>query len=163
MLYAFIQSSNYSNVYNILEPEALDLESYRRYIEQNHVNSNNSFPKILCKKIECNQNAFACQMAHRYGAPSMSAVLVSNPPNSFTSIWSRILWQRPCIGQSICWMKGFALCITAGTWTLSLPIRYRKMLIDLWSGMDLKSIVRHVANHLSSIQNWPGNKYVFFI
>lgn len=38
MLYAFIQSSNYSNVYNILQPEALDLESYRKYIEQNHVN-----------------------------------------------------------------------------------------------------------------------------
>lgn len=37
MLYAFIQSSNYSNVYNILQPEALDLESYRKYIEQNHV------------------------------------------------------------------------------------------------------------------------------
>lgn len=37
MLYAFMQSSNYSNLYNILQPEAMDLESYRRYIEQPHV------------------------------------------------------------------------------------------------------------------------------
>lgn len=40
MIYAFIQSSNYSNVYNILQPEALDLESYRNFVEQNHVNAN---------------------------------------------------------------------------------------------------------------------------
>lgn len=37
ILYAFIQSSKYSNVYNIREPESLDLDSYREYIEQTHV------------------------------------------------------------------------------------------------------------------------------
>lgn len=37
MLYAFLQSSNYSNLYNILQPEELDLESYRNFVEQPHV------------------------------------------------------------------------------------------------------------------------------
>lgn len=37
MLYAFMQSSNYSNLYNILQPEAMDLESYRQFVEQPRV------------------------------------------------------------------------------------------------------------------------------
>lgn len=43
MLYAFMQSSNYSNLYNILQPEAMDLESYRKYIEQPRVKLTLSF------------------------------------------------------------------------------------------------------------------------
>lgn len=39
IIYSFVQSSRYSNVYNILQPEALDLDSYREYIEQTHVSS----------------------------------------------------------------------------------------------------------------------------
>lgn len=49
-LYAFIQSSNYSNLYNILQPEALDLESYRSFVEQSHVSIGflkNNLLKIL--------------------------------------------------------------------------------------------------------------------
>lgn len=37
ILYAFIQNSRYSNLYNILEPELMDLDSYREFIEQTHV------------------------------------------------------------------------------------------------------------------------------
>lgn len=57
-------------------------------------------------------------------------------------------------------MKGYALCIIAEIWTLLLPIHYRKMLIDTWSGMDQKNIVLLVANRWLSIPNWPGNKLI---
>lgn len=151
MLYAFIHSSNYSNLYNILQPEALDLESYRKYIEQNNVIffGDHFFQKPI-RKSENKQTTLMIDsklhiLIRRYAERFMWVVRVLNRPSSCTSIWYPISWQQPCIGLKNCWMKDCASCTTAATWISLSPIHCPKMPISIWNGKDRKSIVQLVA------------------